>query len=124
MKKSLSALILSLTFGVSAWADSSTMHGGMNHEGMNHANMAQAGMNQDAMASTFSQGMVRKVNKPQGKLTLRHGPLENLDMPAMTMIFRVTDPAWLDQVKPGDNLRFRAEMMNGQLTVTHLEVVQ
>lgn len=123
MKQIFSALILSLTFGVSAWADSSAMHGGMNHEGMNHANLPQAGMSQDAKASTFSQGMARKVDKSQGKLTLRHGPLENLDMPAMTMIFRVTDPAWLDQVKPGDNLRFRAEMMNGHLTVTHLEIV-
>lgn len=42
----------------------------------------------------------------------------------MTMIFRVTEPAWLDQVKPGDNIRFQADKVNGQLTVTQLEVVQ
>ncbi|MDP2833340.1 MAG: copper-binding protein [Pseudomonadota bacterium] len=54
----------------------------------------------------------------------RHGPPANLDMPAMTMIFRVTEPAWLDQVKPGDNIRFQADKVNGQLTVTQLEVVQ
>jgi len=119
MKRALSTLIATLVLTVPAWADSSAGHGGMNHAAMN-----QAGMNHDAMSSALSQGMVRKVNKAQGKLTLRHGPLANLDMPAMTMIFRVTEPAWLDQVKSGDNVRFRAEMMNGHLTVTQIEVVQ
>lgn len=123
MKRTLSTLIatlaLALALTVPAWADSSAGHGGMNHGGMN-----QAGMNHDAMSSALSQGMVRKVDKAQGKLTLRHGPLANLDMPAMTMIFRVSEPAWLDQVKSGDNVRFRAEMMDGHLTVTQIEVVQ
>lgn len=119
MKRTLSTLIATLFLTVPVWADSSAGHAGMNHAGVN-----QAGMNHDAMSSEFSQGMVRKVNKAQGKLTLRHGPLANLDMPAMTMIFRVTDPAWLEQVKPGDNIRFQADKVNGKLTVTQLEVVQ
>ncbi len=124
MKRTLSTLIATLALTVPAWADSSAGHGGMNHGGMNHGGMNQAGMNHDAMSSALSQGMVRKVDKAQGKLTLRHGPLANLDMPAMTMIFRVSEPAWLDQVKSGDNVRFRAEMMDGHLTVTQIEVVQ
>ena len=119
MKRTLSTLIASLLLAVPTWADSSSGHGGMNHAGM-----SQAGMNHDAMASALSEGMVRKVDKARGKLTLRHGPLANLNMPAMTMIFRVTDPAWLDQVKPGDNIRFQADKVNGKLTVTQLEVVQ
>ncbi|MDP2432605.1 MAG: copper-binding protein [Pseudomonadota bacterium] len=114
MKRTLSSLIATLLLAVPAWADSSSGHGGMN----------QAVMNHEAMASAFSEGMVRKVDKARGKLTLRHGPLANLDMPAMTMIFRVTDPAWLDQIKPGDNVRFQADKVNGKLTVTQLEVVQ
>lgn len=108
MKRALSTLIASLLLTVPAWADSSSGHAGMN----------QAWMNHDAMSSVFSQGMVRKVDKARGKLTLRHGPLANLDMPAMTMIFRVTDPAWFDQIKPGDNVRFQADKVNGPLTVT------
>ena len=76
-------------------------------------------MNSDAR---LSQGVVKKIDKVQGTLTIRHGPLKNLDMPAMTMVFRVTNPAWLDQVKLGDNLHFRAEMVHGMLTVTQIEI--
>jgi Cu/Ag efflux protein CusF len=88
-----------------------------------HAEMNHAGMDHAAMSGMQSDGVVRKVDKRQGKLTLRHGPLENLDMPAMTMVFRVTDPAWLDQVKPGDNVRFRADRVNGMLTVTAIDII-
>lgn len=71
----------------------------------------------------LSDGEIRKVDKAAGKLTIKHGPLENLGMPAMTMIFRVKNPAMLDQVKPGDRVRFLAEKVDGALTVTRLEVV-
>ena len=47
-------------------------------------------------------GEVRKVDKETGKLTLKHAPIPNLDMPDMTMVFRVKDPAMLDNVKAGD----------------------
>jgi len=69
----------------------------------------------------MSEGEVRKVDSAVGKLTLRHGPLANMDMPAMTMVFRVKDPAWLTQVKVGDRVRFVAERVDGNLTVTALE---
>jgi len=65
-----------------------------------------------------------KIDKAQGKLTLKHGPLENLGMPGMTMVFRVQDANWLDQVKPGDTIRFLADRVNGVFTVTRLEVAQ
>lgn len=65
---------------------------------------------------------VVKVDKGQGKLTLKHGPIQNLDMPAMSMVFRVQDPQWLDQLKAGDKIRFDAEKLNGQYTVTRLSV--
>lgn len=73
-----------------------------------------------AMAS-MSEGEVRKVDSAVGKLTLQHGPLQNLDMPAMTMVFRVKDPAWLAHLKVGDGVRFTAERVDGNLTVTALE---
>ena len=94
------------------------------HAEMNHASMSHGAMDHTAMSGMQSEGVVRKVDKQQGKLTLRHGPLENLGMPAMTMVFRVTEPTWLDQIKPGDKVRFLAERVNGQLTVTQFEVVQ
>ena len=76
-----------------------------------------------AQATALSEGEVKKVDKELGKLTIKHGVLENLGMPAMTMIFRVKDPATLDQVKPGDRIRFLAEKIDGGITVTKLEVV-
>ncbi|BBP02754.1 hypothetical protein TPL01_01860 [Sulfuriferula plumbiphila] len=68
-------------------------------------------------------GEVKKVDKDAGKLTLKHGPITNLGMPAMTMVFRVKDAAMLEQVKNGDKIRFAADKVGGALTVMHLEPV-
>ena len=57
------------------------------------------------------------VDKEQGKVTIKHGPLRNLEMPAMTMVFRVKDPAMLDRLKEGDKIRFVAERVDGTITV-------
>jgi Cu(I)/Ag(I) efflux system protein CusF len=72
-------------------------------------------------ADEMSAGEVRKVDKATGKMTIRHGPLKNLGMDAMTMVFRVQDPAMLDQVKAGDRIDFVAGQPAGQLTVTRLK---
>jgi Cu(I)/Ag(I) efflux system protein CusF len=74
-------------------------------------------------ATDWSEGTVKRINTETGKVTLSHGPLVNLDMPAMTMVFRVKDSAWLNQIKPGDRVRFLAEKVDGALTVSKLEVV-
>lgn len=74
-----------------------------------------------AMApSTLTEAQVKKVDKPAGKLTLSHGPLPN-GMPAMTMVFRVKDPVWLDQLKAGDQILFAADQVNGAMTVVQLK---
>ena len=77
-----------------------------------------------ASAAVMADGEIRRVDKAARKLTIRHGPLENLDMPAMTMVFQVADPAVLDQVKAGDKVRFSADKIGGAYTVTHLEPVK
>ena len=74
-----------------------------------------------AQAKSMTAGEIRKVDKEQGKLTIRHEPLTNLDMPAMTMVFRVKDPAMLDRVKEGDKVRFVAERVDGSITVVDLQ---
>lgn len=71
-------------------------------------------------ASQPSTGEVRKVDKDAKKITIKHGPLLNLDMPAMTMVFQVRDPAMLDQVKTGDKVDFQAEKIEGALTVIQI----
>jgi len=77
-----------------------------------------------AGAAAMSSGEVRKIDKEAGKITIKHGPLVNLGMPPMTMVFRVGDPALLDQVKPGDKVDFIAEKTNGALTVTKMQVAE
>ncbi len=74
-----------------------------------------------AAADAMADGEVRKVDKDAGKITMKHGPIPNLDMPGMTMVFRVKDAAMLDQVKAGDKVRFAAEKVGGQFTVTQIE---
>ena len=71
-----------------------------------------------------SEGEIRKVDKNAGKLTIKHGELKNLSMPGMTMVFKVRDPAMLDQVKQGDKVHFAADKANGALTVTAIEVAK
>jgi Cu(I)/Ag(I) efflux system periplasmic protein CusF len=86
-----------------------------------HAPAASASAAAAAPATAQVDGEVRKIDKEQGKLTLRHGPIQNLDMPGMTMVFKAADPAMLDQVKVGDKVKFAAENRNGALTVTAIK---
>ena len=65
-------------------------------------------------------GEVTKIDPAAGKITLRHGPIANLDMDSMTMVFRVADPAMLNLLKAGDQVKFEADRVNGQLTVTSI----
>jgi Cu/Ag efflux protein CusF len=74
--------------------------------------------------SPTTEGEIRRIDKDAKKLTIRHGPIQNLDMPAMTMVFQVADPAVLDGLKPGDKVRFTADKIGGAYTVTQLEPVQ
>ena len=66
-------------------------------------------------------GKVMKIDESAGKITLDHQKIPNLEMPSMTMVFHASDPALLKTVKAGDQVKFSAEKVNGQLTVTHIE---
>lgn len=77
-----------------------------------------------AAAAEMSQGEVRKVDKDAQKITIKHGPIGNLGMPPMTMVFRAQSAAMLDQVKPGDRIRFLADNVGGAYTVTKIEVAK
>ena len=74
-----------------------------------------------AQATGTGDGEIRKVDKDAKKLTIKHGPMPGLDMPAMTMVFQVKDPALLDKVKPGDKVTFEAQKLGGAFTVTRIE---
>src|SRR2546423_333210 len=80
--------------------------------------LASVTLAQDPMVN----GQVTKIDEAAGKITLKHGPIKKLDMnEGMTMVFRAQDPAMLKQVKVGDKVRFNADRINGQITVTKIE---
>ena len=77
-----------------------------------------------AAGEAMTDGEVRKVDLENKKLTLKHGEIKNLEMPGMTMVFQVKDPAMLDKVKPGDKVRFHAERVGGAIVLTEIETVK
>jgi Cu(I)/Ag(I) efflux system protein CusF len=67
-------------------------------------------------------GQVTKIDESAGKITLKHGPIKKLDMDeGMTMVFKAQDPAMLKSVKVGDKVKFDADRVNGQFTVTKIQ---
>ena len=74
-----------------------------------------------AAPAALTDGEIRKVDKAAKKLTIKHGPIANLDMPPMTMVFQVKDAKLLDRVKVGDKVKFRAEKEGGAYVVTAIE---
>ena len=74
-----------------------------------------------AGADDLTEGEVRKVDLDAGKVTLKHGDIKSLDMPAMTMVFTVKDKAVLEKLKIGDKVRFKVVNDGGKLTLTELQ---
>jgi Cu/Ag efflux protein CusF len=67
-------------------------------------------------------GQIIKVDLSAGKLTIKHDPAKKLGMDeGMTMVYKAQDPAMLNAVKAGDRIKFDAEQVNGQFTVTKIE---
>jgi len=69
----------------------------------------------------MAEAEIRKIDLENKKVTLKHGEIKNLDMPGMTMVFQVKDPAMLAGVKAGDKVRFKAEKANGAIVVTDIQ---
>lgn len=109
-----SAFIVTLFFGAIP------VHAASDHAGHGHGK-ASGTSTQAQNQVQMVDGEVKKVDIKAGKITLSHGPLVNLDMPAMTMVMGVKNPAWLKQIKVGDKVRFVADNVDGALTVIQLE---
>lgn len=71
--------------------------------------------------SDMTQGEVRRIDKENKKITIRHNEIKNLNMPPMSMVFQVRDTALLDKVLIGDKVRFRAVEEGGTLIITDME---
>ena len=113
----LLAFVAALSFAGAASAQSSKPMADM--PGMSEK--APAAGSSDAAASELAEGEIRKVDKDNKKLTIKHGPLKNLDMPGMTMVFGVKDDGMLEKVETGAKVRFQAEKIDGKIVVTKIE---
>lgn len=114
MKANAAAFVALLGIAALGPVHAADSHGDHGHD-QGHGDMM-------ATNDAYSEGVVRKIDAAAGKLTIKHGPLENLGMPPMTMVFTAADPALLDGVKAGDKVRFVAEKVGGTFTVNKLEV--
>ena len=74
-----------------------------------------------AASSDMTEGEIRKVDMDTKKITIKHGEIKNLDMPGMTMVFQVKDPALLEKAKVGEKVRFKAEKTGGAMVVTDIQ---
>ena len=75
-----------------------------------------------AQSDDFVNGQVMKIDESAGKITIKHGPAKRLGMESgMTMVYKAQDPAMLKAVKAGNKIKFDAEQVNGQFTVTRIE---
>jgi Cu/Ag efflux protein CusF len=86
---------------------------------------SQAGhVAQSAATMEMSDGTVKKVDAAKGRVTIEHGPLKNLNMPPMTMVFRAAKPELLNGIAAGDRIRFNTEDKVGKMVVTAIEKAQ
>jgi Cu/Ag efflux protein CusF len=123
MNKTIVFLLGTASLISTAWASGN--HGsshGKPAAGGNQSVQAQAPTPATSDATAMTDGQVTKIDADNKKLTLRHGEIKNLEMPSMTMVFQVKDPAMLGKVKTGDKVRFTADKVNGAFTVTSIEV--
>lgn len=111
-KNSFRVIVLAAALALPLTSHAQTTGG---HDAHHAAGAANAG------AATLTEAEVRKVDTAQGKVTLRHGAIADLDMPPMTMVFTAKDPKLLEQVKVGDRVRFRAEKQGSAYYVTEIE---
>jgi len=86
-----------------------------------HSDHDHAAHSAAVAAADTADGEIKKVDKEAKRLTIKHGELKNMGMGAMTMVFRVKDPAMLEKVKAGDKVKFTVEKVSGALTVTALD---
>jgi Cu(I)/Ag(I) efflux system protein CusF len=106
------ALVPAALLALPALAQHSHMHGSHGHSSSH-----------EAMPVRATEGVVQKVDREAGRITLRHGEIASMGMPAMTMVFKVKEPVLLEKVKAGDSVRFTAMSDAGAMVLTAIEAV-
>jgi Cu/Ag efflux protein CusF len=72
----------------------------------------------------MADGEIRKIDRDNKKMTIKHGDIKSLDMPGMTMVFQIRDTALLEAFKAGDKVKFVAEKLDGAFVVTGMQLAK
>lgn len=64
-------------------------------------------------------GEIRRIDAQAGKITLKHGAISALDLPAITLVYQI-DVALLAGLQPGDKVKFTARRVDGQYVVVEI----
>jgi len=89
--------------------------------GLAQEKQSEPALEQSPGAVDMADGIIRKIDKANSKITIRHGEIKNLEMPGMTMVFQVRDPGLLNKVTAGDKVKFRAEKSGTAFIVTDIQ---
>jgi Cu/Ag efflux protein CusF len=116
MKITISLLVLSASLSLGA--------GNLAFAANDNVPVPAASATSTTKAAIMTDAEVRKIDKDAKKITLKHGEIKNLGMPAMTMVFQVKDEALLEKAKAGDKIKFSAEKIAGGYAVTAIEVTK
>lgn len=98
-----------------AMAQTAADHSKMDHSKMEHGKMGMAA------TPAVADGEVRKIDKENGKITIRHGEIKHMDMPPMIMVFTAKDKALLDKVQVGQKIQFTVVHEGGKMVVTDMQ---
>lgn len=111
------SLLLALLISTTVFADDQHGHA------MNNGAMPEM-QQSSGQAMMLTEGIVKKIDQQGGMVTLQHGEIINIKMPAMTMNYRVKDAQQLKALHAGDKVRFAVEKMKNDYIVTHIELVK
>ncbi|MEO3480819.1 copper-binding protein [Phaeobacter sp. CAU 1743] len=68
----------------------------------------------------MTMGTVTKLDRKSNVLTLNHGPMANIKMPAMEMGYAVADPSMMKGLRKGSKVHFVVEVVDGKYIVTEI----
>ena len=92
------------------------------HAGAHHHSQGAVAPAASTQATDWTRGEIRRIDRDNARVTVRHEEIRSLDMPPMTMIFSTAPGVLTDALKPGDRVRFRVVGAAGQFTITELSV--
>lgn len=95
---------------------------GISGNALSEEKQGDSSLQQSPASIEMTDGVIRKIDKNNNKITIKHGEIRNLDMPGMTMVFQVKHPDLLDKVQTGDRVKFRAEKYGSAFVVTDIQL--